>query len=160
VHAWERWKIVFSVLYGFIHLLQEQCVRARVCFRFDLRPRLAGKLLLALLLAGVLAGCEARRAPAQADGAEPERGRRLLAHFQCGSCHVSPGVEAARGTAGPPLATFGRQSYVAGTLPNDPPSLARWLVDPPAVKPGTAMPALGVSADDARHMAAYLATLR
>ncbi|AVR96984.1 cytochrome C [Pseudoduganella armeniaca] len=113
-----------------------------------------------LLLAATLAGCEAGRAPPRADGADAERGRRLLAQFQCGSCHVIPGVEAARGTAGPPLATFGRQSYVAGTLPNDPQALARWLVDPPAVKPGTAMPALGVSPDDARHMAAYLATLR
>ncbi|WUR16161.1 c-type cytochrome [[Empedobacter] haloabium] len=131
-------------------------MRARVCFRFGPRPMLAS----ALLLAAALAGCSERRAPAGTDGADPERGRRLLAQFQCGSCHVIPGVEAARGTAGPPLATFGRQSYVAGTLPNDPPALARWLVDPPAVKPGTAMPALGVSPDDARHMAAYLATLR
>lgn len=117
-------------------------------------------MLASTLLLAALAGCGERQAPAQADGAEPGRGRRLLAQFQCGSCHVIPGVEAARGTAGPPLATFGRQSYIAGTLPNDPGALARWIVDPPAVKPGTAMPALGVSPDDARHMAAYLATLR
>lgn len=112
-----------------------------------------------LLCAALLGGCGAKPA-ATVDGADPAQGRRLLAQFQCGSCHVIPGVEAARGTAGPPLATFGRQSYVAGTLPNDPAALARWLVDPPAVKPGTAMPALGVTPDDARHMAAYLRTLR
>lgn len=134
--------------------MQEQCVRARVCLRFGPSPTLACLLLAALT------GCgEPTAAPART-GADPARGQRLLAQFQCGSCHVIPGVEAARGTAGPPLVTFGRQSYVAGTLPNDPAALARWIVDPPGVKPGTAMPALGVSPDDARHMAAYLATLR
>ncbi|GGB99578.1 c-type cytochrome [Pseudoduganella buxea] len=114
------------------------------------------------LLAGLLlTGCgEREHAPLAVPGGDVDQGRRLLAQFQCGACHSIPGVEAARGTAGPPLATFGRQSYVAGRLPNDPDSLVRWIVDPPAVKPGTAMPAQGVTPDDARHMAAYLYTLR
>jgi cytochrome c1 len=49
---------------------------------------------------------------------------------------------------------------VAGRLPNVPEPLVRWIVDPPAVKPGTPMPNLGVTPEDARHMAAYLYTLR
>ncbi|WEF34431.1 c-type cytochrome [Pseudoduganella chitinolytica] len=134
-------------------------MHARVRFAFHRRSLSAGATC-AVLLAAMLCGCGKEREPAVDGGADPDRGRRLLAQFQCGSCHAIPGVEAARGTAGPPLATFGRQSYIAGTLPNDPAPLARWIVDPPAVKPGTAMPALGVSPDDARHMAAYLHTLR
>ncbi len=119
--------------------------------------------LSAVLLAGPLAiaGCGDDGPQAQrVAGGDAERGRQLLAQFQCGACHSIPGVEAARSTAGPPLDTFGRQSYVAGHLPNYPDPLVRWIVDPPAVKPGTPMPNLGVSPEDARHMAAYLYTLR
>ena len=118
-------------------------------------------MLAAMLAAGLLAGCgdDAERTQRVAGG-DVERGKRLLMQFQCGACHSIPGVEAARSTAGPPLDTFGRQSYVAGRLPNYPEPLVRWIVDPPAVKPGTLMPNLGVSPEDARHMAAYLYTLR
>jgi cytochrome c len=58
------------------------------------------------------------------------------------------------------LAGFGRHSYIAGRLPNEPRLLERWLIDPAALVPGTAMPAMGVSAADARDMAAYLRSLR
>jgi cytochrome c1 len=117
--------------------------------------------LLAGALAMVLAGCGNDEPQVQrVAGGDVERGKLLLAQFQCGACHSIPGVEAARSTAGPPLDTFGRQSYVAGQLPNYPDPLVRWIIDPPAVKPGTLMPNLGVSPEDARHMAAYLYTLR
>ena len=117
--------------------------------------------LLAAAMAGSLAGCgdDAPRIQRVAGG-DAARGKALLMQFQCGACHSIPGVEAARSTAGPPLDTFGRQSYVAGRLPNMPEPLVRWIVDPPGVKPGTLMPNLGVSPEDARHMAAYLYTLR
>ncbi|QGZ42878.1 cytochrome c2 [Pseudoduganella flava] len=109
----------------------------------------------------MLAACGADKESMQrVEGGDAARGRRLLVQFQCGACHSIPGVEAARGTAGPPLDKFGRQSYVAGRLPNVPEPLVRWIVDPPAVKPGTLMPNLGVTPDDARDMAAYLYTLR
>jgi cytochrome c2 len=38
--------------------------------------------------------------------------------------------------------------------------MVHWIVDPKALHPGTTMPAMGVSPDDARHMAAYLYTLK
>lgn len=119
-----------------------------------------GRALL-LSIAGLLAACAGRANEAQrVVGGDAARGKQLLAQFQCGACHSIPGVEAARGNAGPPLDTFGRQSYVAGRLPNYPEPLVRWIVDPPALKPGTLMPKQGVSPEDARHMAAYLYTLR
>jgi len=111
-------------------------------------------LLLAVLAVGCTPGEPQGRASAQR-----ERGRLLLAQYQCGSCHAIPGVQAARGRMGPTLASFGRRSYIGGHVPNGTEHLVRWIVAPQAVVPGTAMPAMGVSPDDARDMAAYLQAL-
>jgi len=73
---------------------------------------------------------------------------------------VIPDIPAAQGRSAPTLEAFGRRSYIAGSIPNYPDALTRWIVDPPAMKPGTTMPAMGVSATEARHLAAYLYTLR
>jgi len=83
-------------------------------------------------------------------------GQRLIAQYQCGSCHAIPGVPAARGVSGPSLQAFGKRSYIAGRIPNRPDALAQWLVAPASLVPDTAMPSMGVSQADARHMAAYL----
>jgi cytochrome c2 len=113
---------------------------------------------------GALLGCggtsgEAAGAASSAGG-DPERGRALMAQYQCGACHRIPRVPGARGTLGPPLDRFGLRSYIAGELPNRPPALRAWIVDPPALVPGTTMPRLGVGEADARDMAAYLESLR
>lgn len=91
---------------------------------------------------------------------DPERGRRLLAQYQCGACHTIPGVPASRGQVASSLLGFGQRSYIAGRLPNGAEMLAQWIVHPQALVPGTAMPSMGVSPEDARHMAAYLMELR
>lgn len=98
-------------------------------------------------------------APPAMEGGSARQGRALLAQFQCGSCHRIPGVEAARGSAGPSLEGFARRSYVAGRWPNRQDVLVRWIANPQVMAPGTLMPAMGVSPSDARHMAAYLYTL-
>lgn len=87
-------------------------------------------------------------------------GKNLLAQYQCGACHVIPDVPVARGIAGPPLADFGRRSYIAGHVPNNAEMLAQWIVNPRSLVPNTTMPSMGVSHEDARDMAAYLHTLR
>ena len=119
---------------------------------------------LGALLAGlVLGGC----APApdeplrrwQVDAADLERGRQVMAEFQCGSCHAVPGVPGGSQRA-PDLARFGRRAYIAGQLPNTPEVLQRWLLDPPGQLPGTTMPNLGLSERDARDVAGYLLSLR
>jgi cytochrome c2 len=89
-----------------------------------------------------------------------DAGRELVAHFGCGSCHVAPGVAGADARVGPSLAHLGEQSYIAGVIANTPDDLVRWLMDPPAVKPGTVMPNLGLSRRDASDIAAYLLSLR
>lgn len=120
---------------------------------------------LALLASAVLTGCEEPPPPFKAPEGElgtmrVERGRLLLAQYQCGSCHVIPDVAAARGTAGPPLSGFGRRSYIAGEVPNRPDTLSRWIMAPASLSPSTTMPSMGVSALDAQDMAAFLHNLR
>jgi cytochrome c len=93
-------------------------------------------------------------------GGSPQAGARLIASFHCGACHMIPGIRGADGLVGPPLLLFGRRTYIAGELPNTPPNLIRWIRNPPAIEPRTAMPALGLSERQARDVAAYLYTLR
>jgi cytochrome c len=113
---------------------------------------------LAAPLVCALGACGDQRPPA--GSADAERGRHLLAQYQCGSCHTIPGVEAARGQLAVTLESFGRRSYIAGSVPNRDATLVRWIVDPASVVPGTLMPSMGVSAGDAHDIVAYLRGLR
>ena len=115
------------------------------------------RLLLATALPGALAlvaACADRLDAAPPAGAE--RGRQLLAQYHCGSCHTIPGVAAARGTLAVTLDGIGRRSYLAGHVPNGDAQLVQWIADPASLVPGTTMPRMGVSAQDARDIAAYL----
>jgi cytochrome c len=99
--------------------------------------------------------------PARAQAAaQVERGRALLAQYQCGSCHTIPGVASSRGQVAQTLQAWRLRSYIAGRLPNRPEVLAQWIAAPQSLVPGTAMPSMGVSAADAQAMAAYLFTLQ
>ncbi|MBU1361552.1 MAG: c-type cytochrome [Gammaproteobacteria bacterium] len=129
---------------------------------FGLRLQVGRRALAATLTIG-LAACDSGPLPLPHAGAPESRqllGQRLLAQYQCGSCHAIPGVEAARANVGPPLEAFGRRSYIAGHVPNAPDTLARWIVEPHALVPDSPMPSMGVAPDDARAMAAYLLSLR
>ena len=123
-------------------------------------PPRARPLCVAGLCLALLAGCGERGTPRQVSGGDPAQGQRLMAQYQCTACHAIPEVPGAAGNVGPPLEQFGRRSYIAGGIPNTAQHLTGWLDNPQAVKPGTAMPDLGVSPEEARHMAAYLLTLR
>jgi cytochrome c2 len=90
---------------------------------------------------------------------DAENGRLLLRQFGCGDCHHIPGVAGARGQVGPPLDRLARRVYLAGVLPNTPQQLSNWIREPQAIRPGTAMPDMQVSAAHARDMVAYLYTL-
>jgi cytochrome c1 len=70
-----------------------------------------------------------------------------------------PGVRGAHGLVGPSLAGFGKRSFIAGMLPNEPANLVRWIRTPHEVNPRTAMPQIGVTDTDAKDISAYLYTL-
>ena len=93
-------------------------------------------------------------------GGVPDVGRARIAEYGCASCHTIPGIPGADALVGPPLAGIASRAYIAGVLTNTPEEMMRWLQDPPAVDPLTAMPNVGVTPEDARHIAAYLYTLR
>jgi cytochrome c2 len=92
--------------------------------------------------------------------ADAQRGRRALHQHACSACHVIPGITGSNVHVGPPLQGIAARQLIAGTLANTPDNLALWIRETQKVKPGTAMPQLGVAEQDARDMAAYLATLR
>lgn len=118
--------------------------------------------LLLLTCAGVVAtaGCGSggRKALLVRNG-NPQVGKKLIVSHGCVACHVIPGIYTARGLVGPPLNFYSRRTMIAGELPNTPDNLVRWLMNPPAIEPGTAMPNLGLSEQQALDMAAYLYTL-
>jgi cytochrome c len=118
-----------------------------------------------LLLFGAAAGCRdtdriGERGAAETFAGDPERGRALLRSFGCQTCHTIPGVVGGTGMVGPSLAGIAGRSYIGGVLPNAPENMIRWIEDPRAVDSLTAMPNVGVTPSDARHIAAYLYTLR
>lgn len=113
---------------------------------------------LAPMLRGLVAPDRETRAMA-ITGGDPARGRGLILAYGCGYCHVVPGVRQARGLVGPPLEHVASRVYLGGAVPNTPGSLQRWLRNPPALAPGTAMPNVGVTERDARDLAAFLYTL-
>ena len=122
------------------------------------RRLLSCGLVLAALTTGCdLASPQAAPPPAQA---VTQRGQLLLAQYQCGSCHAIPGVASANGQVASSLKGFGQRSYIAGRLANRADLLAQWIVQPQALVPGTAMPSMGVTPQDARDMAAYLLELK
>ncbi len=89
-----------------------------------------------------------------------ERGKLALGQYACQACHTIPGITSSSPNVGPPLQGLASRSLIAGKLANTPENLVRWVRDPKAFKPQTAMPDMGVSEEHARDMAAYLATLR
>ena len=73
------------------------------------------------------------------------------------ACHSLNAFEAPKGMIGPNLANVGARSYIAaGTLKNTDENLAHWIRDPQGIKKGVLMPNLGVNAEDAKALAAYL----
>ncbi|MGE5537721.1 MAG: c-type cytochrome [Gemmatimonas sp.] len=93
-------------------------------------------------------------------GGDPVRGRGAIVRYGCGGCHTISSIRTANGLVGPPLDGVAGRLYIAGVVPNTPDALMAWIRDPRAVDGKTAMPNTGVTADDARDIAAFLYTLR
>lgn len=92
-------------------------------------------------------------------GGDPVIGKRLIEDFGCQSCHTVPGINSADAHVGPPLDAWSDRAYIAGLLTNEPDNLIAWIVNPQEFRPGSAMPTLGVTEEQARDIAAYLYTL-
>lgn len=100
-------------------------------------------------------------APGSAAG-DSEAGKQAFA-AKCIACHVADGVPGAIGVFGPNLNGIGdpsKRPQLVDGKDNSPENLARWLKNPPAEKPGTTMPNLGLSDGEVQNLTAFLLTLR
>jgi cytochrome c1 len=88
------------------------------------------------------------------------QGRRLLVEKGCAACHTFPDVPWPRGRLGPALDNFGHQVLIAGQLPNRPGVLMQFVREAPVLMPGTAMPAIPMTDQEARDVTAYLLQLK
>jgi cytochrome c oxidase subunit 2 len=104
-------------------------------------------------------------------GGDPAVGAMLIQQKGCGGCHTIPGIPGANGTIGPNLGSHDNvppvsqrpmiATYPNGVVPNTGPAdLKAWIMNPPALKPGTIMPNLGLTDQEATNIVAYLETLK
>lgn len=101
---------------------------------------------------------EAQRNPAAASG--DALGMQVVTQGPCASCHRVRGT-GANGRAGPDLTHLAsRRSLAAGVMPMSRGAIQGWIVQPRALKPGTMMPPIPLSAEQADAASRYLASLR
>lgn len=118
--------------------------------------------LAALSAAALLASASSaagQRARGQEASEDIDAGRAIVQRMGCVACHVIPGQPGPYGRVGPRLGGLSARVYIAGSLPNTMDNLLAWLLDPPALRPDTPMPRLGLSREEARQVAAYLRAL-
>jgi len=100
-----------------------------------------------------------QKAPPGEPGELAAAGKTVFASSACVGCHTIQGVSA--GVLGPDLTHFGsRTMLAAGMWPNTPDNVAEWVKDPQRLKPGVKMPALGLTDEQAKALAAYLTSLK
>jgi cytochrome c1 len=107
-------------------------------------------------------------APVAAGGAALEPGTpaadgaQIIASKPCVGCHTIPGIPAATGQVGPNLAGVASRTKIAGGAVNNmgPDDLKKWIMNPSALKPGTLMPNVGLTDDEATKIVAFLETLK
>ena len=87
-------------------------------------------------------------------------GQQVFRTSACSMCHAIAGTDA-NATVGPDLSHFAsRRTIAAGTLPNNPEHLRRWLQNPQRVKPGNRMPVVSLAPEDLDALVDYLGTLQ
>ena len=103
----------------------------------------------------------AQRQPALIGSDENVKRAEHLFLLHCARCHRVRGTSAFFGTLGPDLThVASRTTLAAGTLPNTKGSLAGWIADPQALKPGNLMPRVALAADELQAIVDYVHDLR
>jgi cytochrome c oxidase subunit 2 len=103
----------------------------------------------------------AQQAPAvQPTDPTAAEGAQLFQTRGCTACHAINGTPA-QGKIGPNLTHIASRAVIAGSiLPNTSQELRAWLKDPPALKPGSIMPNLGLNDHELDVLVAYLQSLK
>ncbi len=87
------------------------------------------------------------------------KGFETYMSLPCVGCHLIEGTQS-QGRVGPPLTHMASKKDVAGAVPMNEENLAKWLKNPQAVKPGTAMPNYNLSDQVVSDVVQYLLTLK
>lgn len=96
---------------------------------------------------------------APASGTPEAAGQAAFRKYGCIGCHTVAGVSAAQ--IGPNLTHVGGRTTIAGaSFMNTEQHLRDWIGNPPAMKPGSLMPDMHVSAPDLAALIAYLQSLK
>lgn len=99
------------------------------------------------------------RGPATGASPDATAGAGLFTSAGCSGCHAISGIS--NGVVGPNLTHFNARSVFAGGIfANTDNNLRIWLANPPAQKPGSVMPNLGLSEDQIAKLIAYLDSLK
>jgi cytochrome c oxidase subunit II len=86
-------------------------------------------------------------------------GQRIFETTACINCHTVAGT-VADGRFGPDLThLMSRETIASGAAPNTPENLRVWIKNPDTIKPGSKMPAMGLSDHQLDALTAYLTTL-
>jgi cytochrome c oxidase subunit 2 len=90
-----------------------------------------------------------------------KKGRETFLALACVGCHTVKGTPAS-GKVGPELTHVASKPSIAGGVvsPVNEENLTRWISNPPAVKPGTLMPNLGLSQEQVHDIVQWLLTLK
>jgi cytochrome c oxidase subunit 2 len=97
--------------------------------------------------------------PAQITGPISE-GQKIFERTACINCHAVAGT-AANGRFGPDLThLMSRDTIASGAASNTHANLRRWIQNPNTIKPGSKMPAMGLSDPELDAVTRYLETLR
>jgi cytochrome c oxidase subunit 2 len=90
-----------------------------------------------------------------------QKGRELFLSLPCAGCHTVKGTPAS-GKVGPDLTHIASKKSIAGgaLTPVNEENLTKWLKNPPAVKPDTKMPNLGLSDAQVHDIVQWLLTLK
>jgi cytochrome c oxidase subunit 2 len=100
-----------------------------------------------------------RQPPVMPTGGAEAAGLQTFEQKGCAGCHTIQGIS--DGNVGPNLTHLASRETIAGSvLENTPADLRNWLHDPPAIKPGSIMPNLGLSDQELDSLVAYLQSLR
>jgi cytochrome c oxidase subunit 2 len=87
-------------------------------------------------------------------------GQKIFERTACMNCHNVAGT-AANGRFGPDLThLMSRETIASGAASNTMANLRRWIQDPNTIKPGSKMPAMGLSDPELDAVTEYLETLR
>jgi cytochrome c oxidase subunit II len=98
--------------------------------------------------------------PAAPEDARLIRGRQVFFEAACDNCHAIGGT-IAEGRIGPDLTLMGiRRTLGAAQIANNRGTLAGWIANPQAIKPGNMMPPTYLPPEDLEVLVEYLLSLR